>query len=328
MESVTHNNIVTAENRGSAKLLWKAITERFASSQASNRAQIFNEFLYIKFREDAIKAFVTDIKVTIKKLVNVGINLPQDILAYLILFKFPGTLQILKRQIMHSDKELTVEFVCNHLVQFNNKKKAEIKDSNTSNQASLFSNKNKPQTNHPETSKEEKNSSTPCTKRCTTGRHEPLQDQNHTEDNCWHLHPEKAPDWWQEAQAKWKANKSTNYFMSLVTLWVENGDNRSKIILDSGSSSHVFNDPRFFDKLELKDLDAIKTGKEGASIPIKGQGRVTLKWGNTAVSLEDCLFVPDIVVNLISPGMLDSKGCSVKAKGGHFSVLKGATRLF
>lgn len=89
MDIVTHNNIVTAENRGSAKLLWKAITERFASSQASNRAQIFNEFLYVKFREDAIKAFVTDIKVTIKKLVNVGINLPQDILAYLILFKFP-----------------------------------------------------------------------------------------------------------------------------------------------------------------------------------------------------------------------------------------------
>jgi hypothetical protein len=93
-----------------------------------------------------------------------------------------------------------------------------------------------------------------------------------TKDNCWHLHPEKAPDWWQEAQAKWKANKSTNYFMLLVTLWVENGDNRSKIMLDSGSSSHVFNDPRFFEKLELKDLDAIKTGKEGRAYPLKVKG--------------------------------------------------------
>ncbi|KAA1075861.1 hypothetical protein PGTUg99_023461 [Puccinia graminis f. sp. tritici] len=38
MDRVTHNNIVTADNRGSAKLLWKAIKDRFASSQSSNRA--------------------------------------------------------------------------------------------------------------------------------------------------------------------------------------------------------------------------------------------------------------------------------------------------
>ena len=65
MDSVTHNNIVTAENQGSAKLLWKAITDQFASSQASNRARMFNEFLYVRFKEDAIEAFVTDIKVSI-----------------------------------------------------------------------------------------------------------------------------------------------------------------------------------------------------------------------------------------------------------------------
>ncbi|KNZ61132.1 hypothetical protein VP01_14489g2, partial [Puccinia sorghi] len=60
--------------------------------------------------EDGVETFVTDIKVAIKKLVDVGIELPQDILAYLVLFKFPNSLQSLKRQIMHSDKDLNVEF--------------------------------------------------------------------------------------------------------------------------------------------------------------------------------------------------------------------------
>ncbi|KNZ44817.1 hypothetical protein VP01_8797g1, partial [Puccinia sorghi] len=90
--------------------LWHTIKERFSSSQASNRARIFNDFLYIKFQEDGVENFVTNVKVAIKIMVDVGIDLPQDILLYLVLIKFPTSLQILKRQIMHSDKELSVEF--------------------------------------------------------------------------------------------------------------------------------------------------------------------------------------------------------------------------
>ncbi|KNZ60045.1 hypothetical protein VP01_1621g6 [Puccinia sorghi] len=105
MDSVTHQNVVTAENSESAQKIWSSIKERFPSSQLSNRAQMFNDLLYIKFQEDAVKTYVTDIKVSIKKLVNVSIELHQDILVYLVLFKFPNSLQSLKRQIMHLDKE-------------------------------------------------------------------------------------------------------------------------------------------------------------------------------------------------------------------------------
>ncbi|KNZ45040.1 hypothetical protein VP01_8540g1, partial [Puccinia sorghi] len=82
----------------------------------------------------------------IKKMVDMGIDLPKNILSYLVLFKFPNSLQILKRQIMHSDKELSVEFFCNHLIQFNNESKAETKDSSSSVEpAALFNNKDKKQ---------------------------------------------------------------------------------------------------------------------------------------------------------------------------------------
>jgi hypothetical protein len=278
MDSITHNNVGTAENRDSAKLLWTAIEDRFASSQASNRARIFNEFLYISFKEDAVEGFVTDIKVSIKKLLDVGIDLPKDILAYLILFKFPDSLQSLKRQVMHSDKELTVDFVCNHLTQFNNESRAETKEASSSTQASLYSNKSN-SNRQKGVSKGEKGGTSQ--KRCTTGWHNPNQERNHTADLCWHLHPDKAPDWWREAQAKWEAGKETakktNYFMSLITLWINNGDIKSKIILDSGSSSHVFNDTRYFDRLDYGDFDVIRTGKEHSDLSIKGMGRVVLQ---------------------------------------------------
>jgi hypothetical protein len=84
MDSVTHNNVVTADNCNSAQKLWAFIKEQFALSQASNQARIFNNFLYVKFQEDLVEASVTDIKVAIKELVDVGIDLPQDIFVCLV----------------------------------------------------------------------------------------------------------------------------------------------------------------------------------------------------------------------------------------------------
>ncbi|KNZ54706.1 hypothetical protein VP01_2878g3 [Puccinia sorghi] len=329
MDSVTHNNVINADNRNSAKEIWKSLKERFASSQSSNRARIFNDFLYLNFKEDAVDNFITEVRVAIKKMIDVGIDLPQDILAYLVLFKFPPSLQLLKRQIMHSDKDLKVEFVCNHLTQFINESKAEIRESNSSTDAALYAGKNDKFNRSMRTTKssgsQDSGGNSKKDSRCTEGHHNPKQDQNHKSDACWHLHPEKAPEWWRESQDRWKASKDknqVNYYMSLVSLWIDHGDPKSRIILDSGASAHIFNDEQYFSKLDLKDSDIIKTGKESATLPIKGTGEVVLKWKNHCITLRNCLFVPDIVINLISPGCLDEKGCSVVSNRGRFKVVK------
>ncbi|KNZ61141.1 hypothetical protein VP01_14472g1, partial [Puccinia sorghi] len=70
MDSVTHNNTINTENRNSAKEIWNLIKERFASSQSSNCARIFNDFLYLNFREDAVESFITDVRVAIKKMID------------------------------------------------------------------------------------------------------------------------------------------------------------------------------------------------------------------------------------------------------------------
>ncbi|KNZ47798.1 hypothetical protein VP01_6130g1, partial [Puccinia sorghi] len=321
MDSVTHNNVVTADNRDSAQKLLLSIKERFASSKSSNRARIFNKFLYVKFQEDAVETFVTDTKVAIKKLVDVGIDLLQDILAYLVLFKFPNLLQTLKHHIMHLDKELDVQFVCNHLIQFNNEAKVESTKTNSgTTEAALFSQKGK---GNKSQGKNRSNNQTNGSKRCKSGYNNLKQDANHSSENCWHLHPDKAPDWWKELQEQWKASKEKeNYFMSLLTLWIKSGDPKSRIILDSGASSHIFNNPQFFNHLEIGNFDSIKTGKRDATPPIKGKGSVKLMWGGKTIQLENCLFVPDIVINLISAGELSLKGCEIVAKNSTFSVSK------
>ncbi|KNZ61355.1 hypothetical protein VP01_1412g2 [Puccinia sorghi] len=98
--------------------------------------------------------------------------------------------------------------------------------------------------------------------------------QDHS-NSCWHLHPDKAPNWWRDSQEKWKASKDkkeVNYYIILVSLWIK----KSRIIHD-----------------------------KSATLPIKGVGDVTLQWRNRQINLQNCLFI-----NLISPGCLDKKGCS------------------
>ncbi|KNZ51541.1 hypothetical protein VP01_3911g7 [Puccinia sorghi] len=136
---------------------------------------------------------------------------------------------------------------------------------------------------------------------CVEGSHNPKQDSNHSSKACWHLHPEKAPYWWRENQDKWKSNKDknqVNYYMSLIALWINKGDTKLRIILDSGASAQIFNNKRYFSRLELNNLYVIKTGKESATLPIRGTGDVILQWKNHKIKLQDCLYVPDIVINL------------------------------
>lgn len=75
---------------------------------------------------------------------DVGIDLPNNILVHLILFKFPPTLESLRQQIMQGKKLITVEVVFNHLTQYNNKRKAQLKTGKSATDVSLVNFKSRP----------------------------------------------------------------------------------------------------------------------------------------------------------------------------------------
>ncbi|KAI9608927.1 hypothetical protein H4Q26_005121 [Puccinia striiformis f. sp. tritici PST-130] len=214
MARSSNNDVILSptDNRGSAKALWKAIKDRFASDESSNRARVFHEFLYVKFKEDALESYITDIKVAIKKLQSGCLSFYQ------------------KSTILSKQREPS---------------------------------RTAPDLDPVEGQRDARRVITIRSKTQTTRR---IHAGTYT--------PDKAPDWWQEAQAKWQANKNVNYYMLLITLWTDSDSPRSKIVLNSGASAHIFNDTKFFDKLELGDRDVIRTGKKDATLPIKGIGRV------------------------------------------------------
>ncbi|KNZ53819.1 hypothetical protein VP01_3128g3 [Puccinia sorghi] len=115
LESAIHANVITHENKKDAKKIWKSISDYFASSQASNRAPIINAVLHVQFNPNDALEFITQMKTTISRLHEVGIDLPKDIVAYLILHKLPPSMSNISQQITHSDKEITPELVLDHL---------------------------------------------------------------------------------------------------------------------------------------------------------------------------------------------------------------------
>ncbi|POW01693.1 hypothetical protein PSTT_12316 [Puccinia striiformis] len=232
MDSLTHSNIVTTDNRGSAKALWKAIKDRFASDESSNRARVFHEFLYVKFKEDALESYITDIKVAIKKL-------------------------------------------------FNNENRAETNEPSSSNQAALVSTR----------------SQRSYQKRERAGQ------------------PGSGSSGGQRDARRVITIRSKTQTTRRI-----HAGTYTQIRLQTGGK-----------KLKLNGRPTkmlITTCKKDATLPIKGIGRVVLQWGNSIISLEGCLYVPDIVINLISSGGVIEKGCQIVANQHGFKVSKGELNLF
>lgn len=119
LDSNTYDNIIDDVNEDDAKLIWMSTQQHFASSQSANRARVFNGFLHLSMNTN-IDSFVTSVKVYPKKMTEVGIELPSDIIAYLVLFKFPASMQGMKIQIMRITTEMKIDVVLNHLIQHKN----------------------------------------------------------------------------------------------------------------------------------------------------------------------------------------------------------------
>lgn len=169
-----HSNIITPENEENAKAIWQALLKHFISSKPANRARVFKSFSSIVFDESNIQLFITEVKSGLTRLLEIGINLPTDILAYMILDKLPSTpaMQSIHRSITHSavESEITPDAVLDHLRIHLNKQRMSEKNDAGSSSLSLF---------------------TDASQKCKPRKHNTLA--NHPKHRCWMLYPHLRP---------------------------------------------------------------------------------------------------------------------------------------
>ncbi|EFP74889.2 uncharacterized protein PGTG_01482 [Puccinia graminis f. sp. tritici CRL 75-36-700-3] len=92
LDSSIQPNIINHENEKNACKIWESITNYFASTQPANRARVFNELLDLSFNTSDIQTFITAVRTINSRLFEIGIDLPQDLVAYILLKKLPPAL--------------------------------------------------------------------------------------------------------------------------------------------------------------------------------------------------------------------------------------------
>ncbi|KAH9769620.1 hypothetical protein KPL71_012083 [Citrus sinensis] len=96
-------------------------------------------------------------------------------------------------------------------------------------------------------------------------------------------------------------------------------------ILDSGCSFHMCPQKYFFITFEKVDGGRVLLGNNLAC-KVAGIGSVSIKMHDgKVISLEQVRYVPELKRNLISLGMIDQLGCSIKAENGELQIIRNGT---
>lgn len=119
LSPAVHSNIITSKNEENSQAIWKALLKHFILSKPANQARFFKSFTSINFGKSNIQLFITKIKSGITQLQEIGIQLPTDILAYMILEKLPSTpaFKSIQKSITNSavESKITPNTVLHHL---------------------------------------------------------------------------------------------------------------------------------------------------------------------------------------------------------------------
>lgn len=173
LSSPVHTNLITAQNKESAKEIWKAILKHFVSSKPLNWDRVYSQFSSISFDENNIQSFITEVKTGVNKLHKICIVLPVDILTYMILDKLLDSMRNIKQQITHSNfqSKINPNAVLDHLrIHMNEKRMNNGTSSGSQQLASLF---------------------TDASGKCKPKKNNTMA--NHPKHKCWMLYPHLRP---------------------------------------------------------------------------------------------------------------------------------------
>ncbi|POV99276.1 hypothetical protein PSTT_13901, partial [Puccinia striiformis] len=112
LSTTTHKNVVNSTNEEDAQLLWRNILRRFISNEPSNRARVYFSFASIRYQK-----FITEVRSTLVRMEDVGIELPLDIITYDLIRRLPKSFDNIKQKITHSKdgEDIKPEVLIDHL---------------------------------------------------------------------------------------------------------------------------------------------------------------------------------------------------------------------
>jgi hypothetical protein len=159
---------------------------------------------------------------------------------------------------------------------------------------------------------------------CSTGCHNPKA--THKEWKCWKLSDEQciADRPKGETHMTKSAHEEPESDYVEVSAFLNFGPELNcPIILYSGASHHMVNDPKFFKKIKEVNIE-INTGNKKQRVKAVAMGNVFIKDHNSSIiTLSDVLLTPDLSRSLISFNRLFSKTSSITKEKNKFVINLG-----
>ncbi|KNZ46126.1 hypothetical protein VP01_752g1 [Puccinia sorghi] len=142
-------------------------------------------------------------------------------------------------------------------------------------------------------------------RKCKKGWHNPKA--AHPKATCWFLYPHLRP-------VDNSSEVSVSSFHSTISKFTSN------FILDSGSSSHMVFDINLFITIDLKEQGVVRTSSGHDDLEIKGIGTIKLSNEFGDLILNRVLYVPNLVINLLSVRCLVLDDFDVRFLKNSFSL--------
>ena len=225
LSSSTHSHIVNTTNEVDAQLLWKSILKRFVSAEPSNRARVYNQFASISFDPSNVEKFISETRIALLKMEEVGISLPDDIITYELMRRLPEKLEKVKSRTTNNPENINPEFFLNQMEIHLNQIKMEG-NLKSSDPVTVMYTQDR-------------------TEWCREGFHN--ENAPHSKERCYFLHPELRPKRFQKPPCSVSSFSTFKSYFSDV------------FILDSGSNSHMVSDKSMFLSLDSTKKGLINT---------------------------------------------------------------------
>ena len=240
---------------------------------------------------NSVETYVSKVSKLTEELSSRDLALPNRVIAAYVLgnltSEYEPTVAMLTQNIRTDDKPVDLQHIYGYLLDESRRLKSKTVKSEVAMTSKAYQSHGRP-----------KGNSLRCDHCKKTG---------HLKVSCWQLHPDKKPKRKIGQNSKVYIDESDSEIAAVAmefALSTREFYVPQTWYLDSGASSHVSAYKEVFESLEPCDIK-LNWGSAG-TISVKQRGTVKLEFTSTSrkITLKDCLYVPEIGMNLLSLGRL------------------------
>jgi hypothetical protein len=306
MNKQCYNEIVNKITINSTRELWDKITKKYASRSVVNCGRVFLKWSAITYSGN-LQAFINDMRVALRDIEAVEIELPPAIISYIMLGKLMKAKeldQIVGKIAFSKDSVENPHLVLDTLQTFTthhlNKEMtvlnpAALISSLASTSTVVFPSK--------------------VVHFCGSGQRNPLV-TSRKEERCFHKYPHLKT---QKDRRPTNASASFAHSAALIASSVKLPNHM--FVLDSAATHHMLRDRSLFTSFKSGSI-SIMTGNSSAPLLATGFGLATILCDGKPVLLDECLFFPEILQQLISLVRLLSTSLTIVKSRNSFQLLQ------